>query len=72
MFVKSTMPAACCAMLVLFLIQQPAIAGQRHVRRHHQIVSCRALNANAAITLPYSDPDVSRYSNAVESAPAGR
>jgi hypothetical protein len=58
-------------MLVLLLIQQPTLAGQQRARRHHQIVSCRALNANAAITLPHSDPDVSRYSNAVESAPAG-
>jgi hypothetical protein len=59
-------------MLVLLLIQQqPTLAGQQHSRRHHQIVSCRALNADAAITLPHSDPDVSRYSNAVESAPAG-
>jgi hypothetical protein len=73
MFVKSTsVLATCCAMLVLVLTEQPAIAGQQHARRNHQIVSCRALNANAAMALPSTDANLSRYSNAIESAPAGR
>jgi hypothetical protein len=58
--------------LVAVLTQQPAIAGQQHPRRHHQIVSCRARKANAAISLSYSESELSRYSNAIESAPAGR
>jgi hypothetical protein len=73
MFVKSTsVLAICCAMLVLVLTEQPATAGHQHARRHHQILSCRALNANAAMALPSADADLSRYSNAIESAPAGR
>jgi hypothetical protein len=71
MFVKSTSVLATgCALLVLS--EQPATAGQQHARRNHQIVSCRAMNANAAMTLPSADADLSRYSNAIESAPAGR
>jgi hypothetical protein len=73
MFLKSTSAfVTCCVMMVVVaLTQQPAMAGQQHSRRHHQIISCRALNANAAITLSYSGSELSRYSNAIESAPAG-
>jgi len=73
MSLKSTSaPATYFAMVsVAVLTLQPAIAGQQHSRKHHQIISCRALNANAAISLPYSNSELSRYSNAIESAPGG-
>jgi hypothetical protein len=73
MFLKSTsaLVTYCAMIVVVVLTQQPAMAEQQHSRRHHQIVSCRALNSNAAITLPYLDSELSRYSNAIESAPAG-
>jgi hypothetical protein len=72
MFLKSASALVTySALVVLVVAQQPAIAGQQHSRRHHQTISCRALKANAALTLPFSYSDLSRYSNAIESAPAG-
>lgn len=67
MFVKSTMPAVCCAMLVLLLTSRTAARAATSSDRFVQGTKRRC----AAINLPHSDPDVSRYSNTVESTPAG-